>query len=158
MSPLIPLIALLFTWATAPAARAGDRTPAWVQDRPHQPGYLVGIGVAGHDGDLGEARNRSLGHALADLSMQIRARVQGAVTVRTRETGGHFVDEVESLSLSRSQATMEGVEIVATWMGNDHCWTFARLSLERLAAGHRQRKQHLDALLDSRQARVRATH
>jgi len=146
------LLAALLTCAHRVRARDVAAAPAWVADRPSRPGYLVGIGAAAIGDDVGQARNRALVQALGDLALQVRASVREEVVLHLCEGDGFLSQELDQVTRTRAEATIDGVEIVDTWSGADHCWAYVRLSLERVAARQRQRGLHIDRLLGDLEA------
>lgn len=150
--PFTLLASLVLCAATARSASArvpGTATrPSWIDDRPCLPGYLVGVGAASRDGDLGGTRNRALAHAMGDLALQMKTQVAGETTLHVRETAQYLIQDVDTRTHLRGQATIEDVEIVDTWMDGEHCWVYVRLSLDRREERRLGLDRKIDGMLD----------
>jgi hypothetical protein len=142
----------------AMVALVGEPTPAlaeapgWVSERPAPPGYAVGIGGAQIDDDLlSAAHNRALTAALADIAAQLEVDVETSSSLQTQEGVDGLVRRFDSTAHTASTASLQGVDIVATWCGEDRCWVYARLDLGRREMARRQaddrRQQRLEELL-----------
>jgi hypothetical protein len=127
-------------------------TPAWVTERPTQPGFAVGIGSAEIDGDpITGVHNRALAAALADVAAQIDVDVESSLSLQTLENVEGITQHFESTATVTSSQTLQGVETMATWCGDSRCWVYARLDLVRREAVQREitahRQQRLGELL-----------
>ena len=129
---------LLLGAAVAGAATA-PRLPVWVGTRPAMPGYWVGIGLARIAGDLPAARAAATRNAVADIALQLEAQIQGSSRLRVHEEGSGMSQEYRSEISVHTGGDLKGVEIAGTYEDAEHCWVYARLSMEEF--GRRRREQ-----------------
>jgi hypothetical protein len=131
------LVGLLFGLACAEAALS-QAPPGWVVRRPAAPGYLVGIGVTRTEGDLPAARKAAAQQALGDIALQLEARVSSQARLEVEEGGEGMNQEYRSEIRTQTAGELEGVEIAGTYEDGEHCWVYARLSVEEF---HRRRQE-----------------
>jgi len=105
--------------------------PAWVQQRPVEPGQYIGIGVARKNpynpADHLEAARKQ---ALSDIAMQIKVRVDANSTQSQVENNQSFSEEFRSFTRTMAQAELEECQLVDTWQNEQEYWVFYRLSQE----------------------------
>jgi len=134
---MVTRVAGFFTAALCAAAAWGE-VPGWVVRRPVTPGYLVGIGAARTQGDLPAARQAAAQQALADIALQLEAKVSSQARLEVEEGGEGMSQEYRSEIRTRTTGELEGVEIAGTYEDGEHCWVYARLSVEEF---HRRRQE-----------------
>lgn len=144
------LIAAL--WAPAAFPQSRREAPAWVAQRPRVPDCFVGIGVARIEGDLPAAREQAAQNALHDIALQVEARVSSDVRLRIDEEEEGMNQEYRAEIRTQVAEELAGVEIAGTYQDAEHCWVYARLSVEefqrrrqeRAAAARRLARQCLE--------------
>lgn len=104
--------------------------PEWVVRRPVAPGYFVGIGIARTQGDLPTARKAATQQALGDIALQVEARVSSESHLKVKEGGAGMSQEYRSEIRTQAAEELAGVEIAGTYEDGEHCWVYARLSVE----------------------------
>lgn len=122
------LIAAVCAEAAFPQTRG--EAPGWVARRPVAPGYFVGIGIARTEGDLPVARKAATQQALNDIALQVEARVFSQSRLKVEEGGEGMNQEYRSEIRTQTAEELEGVEIAGTYEDGEHCWVYARLSVE----------------------------
>lgn len=149
----ITLIAL----ATVATGRAETGKPAWIEARPAAAGYIVGIGfVSTRAIEQDEAHNRALAAALSDIASQVEVQVASVANLDLHETGAGLKTDFVRTVRAASTTSLEGIEIVATWQGEDRYWLYARVSRERLEALRRARAAHAAARMEQLWQRLHA--
>ena len=120
-----------------PASAGPTVTPHWVRQRPHLPGFIIGIGSAAVGKSTTAGPNRALLLALHDIAAQLDVRLLSEASLHRGETADGLDERFAQRVDLRSDLALEGVEVVDTWTRADTCWVYARL--ER---GAFQRRQH----------------
>lgn len=122
------LIAAVCAEVAFPQTRG--ETPGWVARRPVAPGYFVGIGIARTEGDLPAARKAATQRALEDIALQVEARVFSQSRLKVEEGGEGMNQEYRSEIRTQTAGELAGVEVASTYEDGEHCWVYARLSVE----------------------------
>ena len=120
-----------------PASAGPTVTPHLVRQRPHLPGFIIGIGSAAVGKSTTAGPNRALLLALHDIAAQLDVRLLSEASLHRGETADGLDERFAQRVDLRSDLALEGVEVVDTWTRADTCWVYARL--ER---GAFQRRQH----------------
>lgn len=131
--------------------------PSWVQQRPIDPGYYVGIGVVRKLGGNFDHLEQAKKNALNDLVSQIQVTVQANSIQSQMERNRVFSDEFRSFTRLSSNVALESYETVATWQNDEEYWVYFRLSMSEYQAQKERRMQQavaqsIDALTRAREA------
>lgn len=134
-----------------------EQRPAWVLQRPIEPGYYVGIGVVRKAGDSFDYLEQAKKNALNDLVSQIQVTVQANSIQSQLERNRVFSDEFRSFTRLSSNVAIESYETVATWQNEQEYWVYFRLSASEYQAQKERRMQQavaqsIDALTRAREA------
>ncbi len=124
-----PVLGLLIA-AVCVEAVFSQPLPGWVARRPVVPGYFVGIGIARTEDDLPTARKAATQEALNDIALQVEARVFSQSRLKVAEGGEGMNQEYRSEISTQTAEELQGVEIAGTYEDGEHCWVYARLSVE----------------------------
>ncbi|TAJ15146.1 hypothetical protein DMA11_02965 [Marinilabiliaceae bacterium JC017] len=134
---ILSLIICLFAFQENIQAK---KKPHWVKQRPNDPAYYLGIGMAPKtDSEFNyvqEARNK----ALKEMSSEIKVTVSSNSVLHQFENNFEFREEYESKVQTSVAETLEGYE-VETWEDKKEYWVMTRLSKERYK---RMRQMKLD--------------
>lgn len=133
----------LLVGAVCAGAAFSQTPPGWVARRPAAPGYFVGIGIARTEGDLPAARKAATQQALNDIALQVEARVFSRSRLKVEEGGEGMKQDYRSEIRTQAAEELEGVEIAGTYEDGEHCWVYARLSVEEFQ--HRRREKTAQA-------------
>ena len=114
--------------------------PSWVRNRPVQPGYYIGIGVAEkHQRSASGAGftylQQAKAKALEDLASEIAIAVEGSFVASITEAEGTVSEDVAATVRTDVAASLQGYELVDTWESDEAYWCYYRLS----RAEHAQR-------------------
>ena len=134
---LLMLTVCVTNFGAEPASAGPTVTPHWVRQRPHLPGFIIGIGSAAVGKSTTAGPNRALLLALHDIAAQLDVRLLSEASLHRGETADGLDERFAQRVDLRSDLALEGVEVVDTWTRADTCWVYARL--ER---GAFQRRQH----------------
>lgn len=101
-------------------------TPSWIQGRPTQPGYYIGIGSARKTTpDYQQAAKQS---ALADLASDISVSISSQSVLNAFESQNYFSEDFRSSIRAEAQKELEGYEVVDSWEDQNTYWIYYRLS------------------------------
>lgn len=115
--------------------------PDWVESRPIDAGYYIGIGVARKSASSFDHIELAKRNALNDLVSQITVTVQANSVQSQLERNRVFSDEFRSFTKLTSTVQLETYEVVATWQNANEYWVYYRLSA---AEYQRQKQQKMD--------------
>ena len=125
--------------------------PQWLQQRPESPGFLIGIGAAAaaqRSASAQTAYNRALARALNDIASQLQVEVTSQATLRVSESRTGVREDFAGETHLRTVADLDGVEIVASWVGGDTTWVYTRLDADAFEQRQRARLTGLCDRLD----------
>lgn len=127
---LLPACARKTTEMAVVAVEAAPK-PAWVQQRPVEPGQYIGIGVARKNPfNPSEHLEAARKQALSDIAMQIKVKVDANSTQSQFEDKQTFTEEFRSFTRTIAQAELEECQLVDTWQNEQEYWVYYRLSQE----------------------------
>lgn len=126
---VLPLIsAILLGCGSSSKMAQTPPTPSWVQGRPTQAGYYIGIGSARKTTpDYQQAAKQS---ALADLASDISVSISSQSVLNAFESQNYFSEDFRSSIRAEAQKELEGYEVVDTWEDQNTYWIYFRLSKE----------------------------
>ncbi|MEZ4738546.1 MAG: LPP20 family lipoprotein [Flavobacteriales bacterium] len=107
-----------------PAAEV--QRPGWVQARPMNPAYYVGIGLSSKNRP--DAMETAKKNALNDLASEISVTVEGNSLLYTLDRKTQFDESFTSTIRTKSSEQLEGFELVDSWENGTEYWTYYRLS------------------------------
>jgi hypothetical protein len=140
------LYLLVFLAACSPKSRqvqapVPEPRPAWVQQRPVQPGYYLGIGVARKINGGFEHMEQAKKNAFNDLVSQIQVTVQANSIQSQLERNRVFTDEFRSFTRLSSNVAIEDYELVDSWQNEQEYWIYYRLSINDFQRQRERRMQ-----------------
>jgi len=110
----------------APPVETWAPRPAWVQARPVDNAYYIGVGLASKARpDHQEAAKKN---ALNDLASEISVTVEGNSLLHTLDQRTRFDETFTSTIRTTTNEQIEGFEVVDTWENASEYWTWYRLS------------------------------
>ena len=113
---------------------AGQKKPAWLENRPRNPLYYVGIGMAGKSPGSGDYRAIARDNALQNLASEITINIASELIVKLVEQAGIVQEEFQSQIRSSTTASLEGYELVDSWEDDSEYWVYYRLEKDVYAA------------------------
>lgn len=119
--------------------------PDWVQQRPREPGYYIGIGVVRKTQHSFDYLEHAKQNAFNDLASQIQVNVQANSIQSQLERNRVFSDEFRSFTRLSSNVALEAYELVDTWQNEQEYWVFYRLSA---AEFQRQKEARMQAAIE----------
>lgn len=136
----IDLALIVVFWSVLPIS-VYSKTPDWVKDRPVDPAYYIGIGVAVKSGDSRDYLQSAKEAALSDLASEITVNISSELIDIAVEQSGLSEEEVRREIRATTAAELEGYELVDTYETRKEYWVYYRLSRATYAA---KKKQRLD--------------
>ncbi len=113
--------------------------PAWVEKRPVNSLYYIGIGVAQKEKGSSDHIQKAKDNALNDLASGITVTVSSEIMRKVVETNAKMEDEFKSQVQTSAKAELEGVEWVDTYDGGGQYWVYCRISKEAYEAAKERR-------------------
>jgi len=122
-------------WIEPAVANSG---PGWVRQRPVNPEYYIGIGVAQKSNENREYIQRAKNAALSDLASEITVNISSDLLDIAVEQSGLSEERIRREIRASTQAELEGYELVDTWQDNREYWVYYRLSKAKYRERRRQ--------------------
>src|SRR5574344_1671200 len=129
--------------------------PTWVNTRPQDPDYYIGIGTASKNNSNSESYMAlAKKNALADLASEISIQIESRSILNTLQTGHDFSQQFTNQIKAENSIKLEGYEQMGTWENSDYYWIYYRLSKkayeqwkirQKEAAVSQARNQYLQA-------------
>ncbi len=105
-----------------------EAAPDWVNNRPHNSAYYIGIGSANKRTEPTEYQNTAKKNALNDLASEISVRVQGHTFMNSLEVNKTYTEEFMSTISTFTDEKIDDFEIVGSWENNQTYWVYYRLN------------------------------
>lgn len=115
--------------------------PSWVDQRPIDNSYYIGIGSASKQLDPVNFAQSAKKNALDDLSSEISVTVKSSSFLNTMESNNYFREEFTSNIATYTEEKLEGFEIVGAWEDKSEYWIFYRLSKAQHSAIKEEKKR-----------------
>jgi hypothetical protein len=136
----ISLICLAFV--SCRSAGTGSRSkPAWVQNRPVNEAYYIGIGIASKSSNPFDYQQVAKKNALNDLTSEIKVTVSSNSVLSQLQNNKEFRQQFETDIKVTALNTIEAFNVVDSWEDRDHFWIYYRLSKEELRDIRRRKMQ-----------------
>lgn len=110
---------------------SGAEIPDWVRQRPVNPAYYIGIGVASKSGENREYIQQAKNAALSDLASEITVNITSDLVDIAVEQSGLSEEMIRSEIRTSTEAELEDYELVDTWENKREYWVYYRLSRVR---------------------------
>ena len=140
---IFAIVALLGATSCSSSKKAQENlppAPAWVVNKPTQPGYYIGVGRAPKVGDVNGYRQASKNNALSDLGSDISVSISSSSVLHKFESSLKFSEDYSSNIQAESQKDLEGYELVDTYEDLTSSWTYYRLSKSAWQAVQERKK------------------
>jgi len=142
---LIVLRSALLLFLSCNIIFAGSK-PSWITNRPVSKDYYIGIASASKKDYPDKYRQIAKDEALRDLASEIQVNISGEFIHEVAEQGGMLADELRSLVKSKTQANLEGYDLVENWEDNSQYWIYCRLSKKKYQEKTNSRKKKVTSL------------
>ena len=114
---------------TVPSAdSSGKKMPSWAVNRPVDPRYYIGIGIARKNLSEKDFRQIAKDNALKDLASEITVNISSEFINNIVEQSGMIEKEVRSHVRSFTKASLIGYELIDVWENSNEYWVYYRLS------------------------------
>lgn len=102
--------------------------PDWVNARPFNSAYYIGIGSASKLTNPLDYQNEAKKNALHDLASEISVRVQGHTFLNSLEFNKTYTEEFISTIATFTDEKIEDFEVAGVWETDKEYWTYYRLN------------------------------
>src|SRR5690554_5362130 len=145
MRAFLGLIIALMVWScgankSTTATNTEPAPPHWVESRPLNASYFIGIGVAPITAGTNYQQTAKQ-NALSDLASEIKVNVNTNSLLHTLETNSQFQQEFNETIRLQSDLNLEDFEIIDTWTDVNSYWVYYRLSKSAYAEKVKQKKK-----------------
>jgi hypothetical protein len=145
MKRLIYIILIIFLGACK-AEKTGqqaleDNRPYWLQNRPMEQAYYIGIGASVKRGQETDYMAQAKKQALGDLASEIRVNLESNSMLYMLDKGHSFKEEYISSVKTHTQEELEGYEMAGSWENEREYWVYYRLSKAKWKALQERKKQ-----------------
>jgi len=124
---------------STPATKLAPPAPSWVESRPLNSAYYIGIGVAPITTGT-NYQNTAKQNALSDLASEIKVNVNTNSLLHTLETSSQFQQEFNESIRVQSDLNLEDFEMLDTWADANSYWVYYRLSKAAYAEKIKRKK------------------
>lgn len=107
---------------------AQNKLPVWVEQRPVNPNYYIGIGYASKSEHPIDFQKVARDNALSDIASQIKVQINSDFVQQVVEKAGMVADDFKSYVRSSTKAELEGYEQVDSYETPTEYWVYYRLS------------------------------
>lgn len=119
-----------------------DPKPQWIDSRPLNSSYYIGIGSASKQMEPLEYANTAKKNALDDLTSEISVVVKSESFLNTMQSNQYFEESFTSVIATYSEERIEDFEVVDVWEDGDEYWIYYRLSKARHDEIKREKKHN----------------
>jgi hypothetical protein len=140
---LITLVLLAGIWMIIPGCgntqktvspvtqKTGGIKPKWVTNRPTNPEYYIGVGVASKTNNPTSYSIVAQRNALNELASEIQVKVKSNSMLFSFENENQYRDEFKEFIQVKTNQQIENYESVAVWENDYEYWVYYRLSKEQ---------------------------
>ena len=133
------LLAYLLIVLFCGIAIADQKKPVWINQRPVENDYYIGIGAADKGKGNLDYRQIAKENALQDLSSEITVNITSQVIVNLMESSDAVQEDLKSQIQSTTKANLEGYELVDNWEDENQYWVYYRLAKDVYAKNRKAR-------------------
>lgn len=102
--------------------------PEWLQNRPITPGFYIGIGFGNKKANTNGYQQTAKNNALNDLAGEIRVKISNSSLLYTLAVNNSVNETFDSKTLTSTDESLEGYELVDTYEDQDNYWAYYKLS------------------------------
>ena len=116
---------------TTEVQKTGGIKPKWVANRPTDPMYYIGVGVASKTASPTSYSIAAQRNALNELASEIQVKVKSNSMLFSFENENQYRDEFKEFIQVKTNQQIENYESVAVWENEYEYWVYYRLSKEQ---------------------------
>jgi hypothetical protein len=142
-----PLTFIVFLMMILTACGSSKKTtvqlapkPAWVDDRPINRQYYIGIGVSRKWGSPANFQSDARQKAMSDMAAQISSSISSTAILHQVENKQGVSEMLASQIKVSSQEFLEGYEMVGEWQDETNYYVYYQLSKQQFAELKEQRR------------------
>ena len=141
MLKYLPIVFAVFMLASC-ASHKANKKPTWVNQRPVNDAYYVGVGIAQKNNNTQNYQQAAKKEALNDLISEIKVNVSSNSVLQSLQNNAEFKQQFESLVKITALNEIENYEVVDSWENADYFWIYMRLNKTQYADMRRKRMQN----------------
>ena len=132
----IPVLLLLLVGCSPSLTNTSLKTdlqnakPAWLNAKPYQDGYYVGVGHSNKDG-INNYIQSAKKSALEDMVSEIKVNVSSTSVLSQIDANKEFQEKYEQIINTTAADEIEEFEQVDAWQDDRNYWVYYRLSKQR---------------------------
>jgi len=150
------ILLILISCHTSSVSHVHKQKPDWVQQRPINTQYYVGIGSANKLRNPNDYQRVAKKNALDDMMGEIKVSVSSHSVLSQQQNNQQFSQQFFSDTKLISSETLEGFEVLGSWENAQDFWIYYRFSKADYEAQKRRRLQ--EAIEKSLDLLSRANH
>jgi len=116
---------------TTEVQKTGGIKPKWVTNRPTDPMYYIGVGMASKTASPTSYSIEAQRNALNELASEIQVKVKSNSMLFSFENENQYRDEFKEFIQVKTNQQIENYESVAVWENDFEYWVYYRLSKEQ---------------------------
>ncbi len=141
MLKYLPFLIAVFMLASC-ASHKANKKPAWVNQRPVNDAYYVGVGITSKTNNNQSYQQTAKKEALNDLISEIKVSVSSNSVLQQMQNNAEFKQRFESMVKISALNEIENYEVVDSWEDGNYFWIYMRLNKSQYAQMRAQRMQH----------------
>ncbi len=141
MSKYLPIVFAIFMLASC-ASHKANKKPTWVNQRPVNDAYYVGVGIAQKNNNTQNYQQAAKKEALNDLISEIKVNVSSNSVLQSLQNNAEFKQQFESMVKITALNEIENYEVVDSWENAEYFWIYMRLNKSQYAEMRRKRMQN----------------
>lgn len=122
------LVLLFACKAPKPTAQVQEPKPEWIDSRPIDRSYYIGIGSSSKISEPLQFAQTAKKNALDDLTSEISVTVKSESFLNTMQVNNYVQEEFSSVIATYSEEQIEDFEVIDVWENKNEYWIFYRLS------------------------------
>ncbi|MDZ4666267.1 MAG: LPP20 family lipoprotein [bacterium] len=125
---LLSLLGLSCGASKVSDAVSSKKKPQWVQQRPTNTQFYIGIGYASKISNAGDFQRVAKKYALDDMMGEIKVTVSSNSVLSQQQNNQNFNQQFFSDTRMVASETMEGYQVLDSWENKEEYWIYYRLS------------------------------
>ena len=107
---------------------SSKRKPEWVQQRPTNTQFYIGVGYASKLKNGGDYQQVAKKYALDDMMGEIKVSISSNSVLSQQQNNQNFNQQFFSDTRLVASETMEGYEVIDSWENKEEYWIYYRLN------------------------------
>ena len=138
---LVSILVVAFIFTQCASTKVVPPKPEWLQNRPINSGYYIGIGSGNKKANINGYQQSAKNNALNDLAGEIRVKISNSSLLYTLAVNNSVNETFDSKTLTSTDESLEGYELVDTFEDQNNYWVYYKLSKQTYEEIKQQRIQ-----------------